>query len=145
MHGCEENEMLSNGINSNLKTTKPKKVIDWQQTVKLVNDKPKLAEEMLSMLIAELPATEDSILKAVEDQDPKLLHKYVHRLHGACCYIVLPNVKPIVMQIETKLKSGQNIKDLSNDIAALLAEIQQVKNTYESNHFQEEIASVYKP
>lgn len=127
--------MLFRDFTQNLESMDNLKPIDWQETIKLVNNKPKLAEEMLAMLIAELPTTRSSIITAMESKDHKLLHKHVHRLHGACCYIALPKLKAIIIQLENILKSKEK-QEPKEQINQLLAEIERVLLAYRADNFR---------
>lgn len=127
--------MLFRDFRQNLESMDNLKPIDWQETIKLVNNKPKLAEEMLAMLIAELPTTRSHIIAAMENKDHKLLHKHVHRLHGACCYIALPKLKSIIMQLESILKSKEK-PEPEEQVNQLLVEIERILLAYKADNFR---------
>lgn len=88
-------------------------VIDWPRSVKLANNKPELAQQMLDMLIEELPSAKSDILSTYNAKDFERMHSHVHKLHGATCYTGVPQLKENVSEIETLLKTDIDEKKLS--------------------------------
>jgi len=84
-------------------------VIDWDQATKLVGNKRELAEEILTLLIKNLPNDISMIKKLHQEQHFFPMLSQVHKLHGALCYCGLPRLKTIVAYLETELKN--NIMD----------------------------------
>lgn len=109
--------------------------IDWQLCLKLANNKADLAQEMLSIFINEVPATIENISTSFSSHNFKELHLHMHKLHGATCYCGLPNLKTIVADTETSLKSGQ-AHEIENKVNALLAELEQIKSEYEADTYK---------
>ena len=67
-----------------------------------------LANEIIQLLIKELPAFKHSIQQSlVEKNFPALLH-HVHKLHGAVSYCDLPDIKVVAQSLERDLKSNRH-------------------------------------
>src|SRR3990167_975330 len=99
--------------------------IDWQDILKITNNKPELAKEMIAMLGDELPDMQKIINQAyTEKHYPTLLEK-VHKLHGSCCYCGVPRLKKITATLETLLKE-RNYMDLSILMLQLNQEIKSI-------------------
>ena len=105
------------------------KSIDWVLSVKLANNKPELATELLSLLIDDLPKIRDIINQAFETQDYEAMHQQVHKLHGASCYCGVPRLKEISAHFETKLKRKDK-KSFSNFMKLLNSEIERILSEY---------------
>jgi two-component system sensor histidine kinase BarA len=87
----------------------PLPIIDWGQAIQLAGNKRDLAEDILSMLIASLPADINEIAAALKVQNHHEMLRLVHKLHGALCYTGLPRIKSIIARLESDLKN--NIMD----------------------------------
>lgn len=91
--------------------------IDWNLCVKLANNKVAVAEEILMLVIQQLPRDLEAIKEAQAKPDyPELLRR-VHKLHGALCYSGMPRLKEAVACLETALKQNHfdnaELKELS--------------------------------
>ena len=62
-----------------------------------------LADELLDMLLAELPAQRQAIQRAYLDHDMLSLHSQVHRLHGSASYCNVPDLKDSAAALESAL------------------------------------------
>lgn len=82
--------------------------IDWELCIKLANNKIEVAEEILSFVLQQLPADYLDIQSAYQKQDAAELLRATHKLHGALCYTGLPQLKQIVLEIESHLKEKNN-------------------------------------
>ena len=80
-------------------------VIDWELGIKLAGNKRDLAEEILNMLIKNLPDDMSAITQLYHDKNYLGLLQRVHKLHGAICYCGLPRLKTVLSHLETDLKS----------------------------------------
>lgn len=100
-------------------------IIDWEQAIRVANNKD-LAQEILSMLIKQLPKDLANIKQAHEENNFSDLLRLVHKLHGALCYTGALRLKMIISHLETDLK--RNIMDnltplitqLSQEVTLLL-------------------------
>lgn len=111
------------------------KSIDWDLSIKLANDKPELAKELLEILITELPKTKELINQAYEGENYSLLHQQIHKLHGATCYCGVPRLKEITASFETKLKKNEK-QSMKKLIALLNKEIEQLLTEYKQDDYQ---------
>lgn len=84
-------------------------VIDWEQSIKLAGNKRDLANDILTMLIKDLPNDLSAITTCYKVQNYQEMLRLVHKLHGALCYCGLPRLKTVVARLETELKN--NIMD----------------------------------
>lgn len=84
--------------------------IDWQDLMKITNNKPELAKEMIGMLSSELPSMQQNISLAYNGKDYAKLLDYIHKLHGSCCYCGVPTLKAITADIESYLKKQEHDK-----------------------------------
>ncbi|WP_221799069.1 response regulator [Oceanobacter mangrovi] len=72
------------------------------------SQKPALANEMMSLLLKNLPADLESIRDCWEEEDLTHLQAAVHRLHGATRYCGVPQLQHALNELETALKSGNS-------------------------------------
>lgn len=84
--------------------------IDWNLCVELANGKRDLAQELLEMLIKDLPSVKASITSLFTTNNLEELENRVHKLKGAACYVGVPNVKQIATDLETALKQNDASK-----------------------------------
>src|SRR3990167_2332404 len=84
-----------------------KSPIDWRDILKITNNKPELAKEMVAMLGAELPEMKTSINGAYKSRHYAALLEKIHKLHGSCCYCGVTRLKQIAASLESKLKQQE--------------------------------------
>ena len=80
------------------------RVLDADEGLRLAAGKPALARDMLSMLLAGLPADRQAIHQAREHGEHAALLERVHRLHGATRYCGVPQLRAACQRCETLLK-----------------------------------------
>ncbi len=85
--------------------TLPTKIIDWELGKKLAGGRSELAKEFLRKLIASLPQDKAYINKDYAEKDWEALRNHVHKLHGACCYCGVPQLKEAAKNLETAVAS----------------------------------------
>lgn len=101
-------------------------VIDWEQSIKLAGNKRDLANDILVMLIKDLPNDTSAINACYKAQNYQEMLRLVHKLHGALCYCGLPRLKTVVSRLETELKNNimdglpPLIETLDNEVNLLL-------------------------
>ena len=88
-------------------------IIDWELAKKLAGNKMDLANDILTALLNELPATATHMRHLHNERKYSDLTACVHKLHGALCYSGLPRLKSIVLRLETDLKSNIMVDSLS--------------------------------
>ena len=79
-------------------------VLDPEEGLRLAAGKADLAADMLSMLLAGLPADRQAIRQARESGERNALIERVHRLHGATRYCGVPQLRATCQRSETLLK-----------------------------------------
>lgn len=111
------------------------KIIDWQLALKLANNRPELARDLLQLLVAELPQSQHEINHAYENADFLLLQQLVHKLHGATCYCGVPRLKQIAAKLETQLKTYEK-PDIQALITKINHEIEQILITFKQQNYE---------
>lgn len=81
--------------------------------LKLANNKPLLARDMLQMMLDNLPSEKNNINKAVVENDFSALSELIHRLYGSCCYCGVPRLKSISGLIDKLLHANEFDEALS--------------------------------
>lgn len=80
------------------------KPIDWSFSLGAVDNITSLAQELLGMLVDELPITSKTLLEAQQEGDVMTMRKILHRVKGSTCYCGVPYVKLGIAELETALK-----------------------------------------
>jgi len=114
-----------------LEASKP---IDWELSLKLVNNKADLAKDMLAMFVAELPEMLNKIEAGLKLEDREQLHQVIHKLHGGACYCGVPRIKRLSAIIEAQLKteSMETVTTLTN---SLVDEMKAVQTAYQNDEY----------
>ena len=81
--------------------------VDVLLSLRLANNKPALARDMLIMLLQHLDAERKEINAAFEAQDYSTQEELVHRLYGSCCYCGVPRLKKISGLLDKLLQAKQ--------------------------------------
>jgi two-component system sensor histidine kinase BarA len=103
-------------------------VVDWVLSKQLAGGRIELAQEFFEKLTLSLPKDKAQINAAYLRSDWRSLRDYVHKLHGACCYCGVLDLKECAKKLEATIASGllDNIKPdvdaLNLAIDAVLAE-----------------------
>jgi len=103
-------------------------IIDWEQAIRVANNKD-LAQEILFMLIKQLPKDVAMINEAYQEKNFSDLLRLVHKLHGALCYTGALRLKTIISHLETDLK-----KNIMDSLATLIAQLNQEANLLLERH-----------
>ena len=86
-----------------------------------------ICHEMYGMLRLELPQYKQNINNAFTAKDNFEINSASHKLHGACCYCLVPELKKLAANIETAAlenKIGKNmIEKLDQLIDAVIMEL----------------------
>jgi two-component system sensor histidine kinase BarA len=92
----------------NLHAVEEKPIVDWDLGLRLANNKREIAEEMLWLLMKNLPLEFMDIKNAYDAKNyPELLQR-LHKLHGAVCYCGVPRLKDAIASLESSLKKNQH-------------------------------------
>ncbi len=97
-----------------------KQSLDWQECLRLSNNKEDLAKELLAMLKTDLPNFRNDINQALQSNNIQQLQDHTHKLHGACCYCGVPRLKQLTEQLETQIKTHK-----SDQLASLVKQVDQ--------------------
>lgn len=89
--------------------------VDIGLCLKLANNKPQLARDMMKMMIDNLPSEKEQINQAVAEGDDAMLGELVHRLYGSSCYCGVPRLKSISGFLDKLLQA----KDIENAKVAI--------------------------
>lgn len=103
----------------------PNSIVDWEQGIALASGKREVAEELLKLLIKNLPTELADIMQAYKEQDYKKLQQRLHKLHGALCYCGVPRLRSVTHALQQALKQTQK-KTLSRLIMQLEVEAKKV-------------------
>ncbi|NRA70188.1 MAG: two-component sensor histidine kinase BarA [Gammaproteobacteria bacterium] len=100
--------------------------VNWQESLNQAMNKEDLAIDMLQMLINSIAQNIINIEQAMSMQDEEQLLKIIHKLHGACCYTGVPQLKKLAHSIETALKQNESIATIEPELLEILDELQLV-------------------
>ncbi len=99
--------------------------VDIPLSLKLANNKPTLARDMLEMLINNLSGERDAINLAYEERNFERLEEQVHRLYGSCCYCGVPRLKRISGLLD-KILQAKQYDQVASPIRALDNEVDEI-------------------
>lgn len=77
--------------------------VDWALALKRVNGKEDLALELFEKLLKGLEQEKKDINQCFLTKDWQKMRDQVHKLHGACCYCGVPELKHCVQKLESAL------------------------------------------
>ena len=84
-------------------------VLDKNKALQIVSGNEALAEELLAMLVKELPGYKDSMQKELDNGNKEELRKIVHKLHGGLRYVGAPAL------LEITSHTDQHLFELSDE------------------------------
>ena len=93
-------------------------IIDREDGLTLAGNNQDLADDLLALLIKNLPADLATIQAAHASNNEAELKKLLHKLRGGVAYCGLPRLKSILMTTEANLKEGSQVQ-----ISALLMQL----------------------
>lgn len=85
----------------------PANCVDVALAIKLSHGNAGLAADMLEMLLNELAGYHALINQMLDKPDIREAREQVHKLHGACCYCGVPELKAICKKMEQELIAGK--------------------------------------
>lgn len=102
--------------------------IDWDECLRIANNKDKNAIELLSLFIKELPQSKEKINHAYEQNETESLHKELHKLLGSSCYSGVPRLRECLEEmmdslLKDQVKLGKKQDDLLNKFNQLSHDI----------------------
>lgn len=93
--------------------------LDWDLALQCAAGKVDLAKEMLQIFLQSLPATIQELDALMHSKQTEPLIQLVHKLHGATCYVGVPQLKQLTNLIETELKQDKTITQLEPELFEL--------------------------
>ncbi|WP_295797990.1 response regulator [uncultured Microbulbifer sp.] len=97
-------EFSSQRNDGNATTFREPRLVDISESLKLSNQDPNLARDLLRMLLKGLHDDEQALTQLMEAQDHKGMFELVHRLHGGCCYCGVPRLRAATEQLQEQLR-----------------------------------------
>ena len=100
-------------------TTPKIESIDWDLGIRLAGGNKQLATEMLNGLIKTLTITKQEIKELYNNKKWPELTNAIHKLHGACCYVGVPQLKHFAHKLENFLANNKYnfLDDIINNIS----------------------------
>lgn len=109
--------------------TKESSVIDYQR---LNFGPPDLVNELIKMLLQQLPEAQRTIRVAIENKDWIEARNQLHKLHGSCAYCGLLQLGPAVSELHNAIKNqkppyDKYLTNVDKEIKAVMDELQNEK------------------
>ncbi|MCU7939920.1 MAG: Hpt domain-containing protein [gamma proteobacterium symbiont of Bathyaustriella thionipta] len=100
-------------------------VLDKNKALQRVSGNEKLADDLLIMLLKELPGYIQGIKKELESGNKEELRKIIHKMHGGLSYVGAPALKDIVSRTDLELFDLSD-EQLEKNITLIYKEINRV-------------------
>ncbi|MEA9391854.1 two-component sensor histidine kinase BarA [Acerihabitans sp. TG2] len=100
--------------------------LDWPLALRQAANKPELAQDLLTMLIAFLPEVKQRIVAILNGGADEHIGALIHKLHGSCSYSGVPKLKRLCADIEGQLRAGSAVVDLEPEWLEMLDEFDNV-------------------
>ncbi len=103
-------------------------ILDHQKAIKLVSGNKKLADDLLAMLIKELPDYKLTIEIEFKNKNKQALRDIIHKIHGGLRYLGAPALMGIISQTDVELfnlsdkQLEANIEKIYYEVDRLLEE-----------------------
>jgi two-component system sensor histidine kinase BarA len=97
-----------------MKDTISTQIFDWQQTLRITNQKPEFAAKMISLFLSDLVRAKTAVNNAISSQVWEQASKELHRLYGSCSYCVAPRLRQIIKEFEAALESQDQTQILTS-------------------------------
>ncbi|WP_162558612.1 hybrid sensor histidine kinase/response regulator [Saliniradius amylolyticus] len=81
--------------------------VDWLQALQQADNDEAIARQLLAAFVAQLPEITGAMQQAAEQDDNEELARLLHKLHGACCYTGVPQLRSLCEEMETLAKQNQ--------------------------------------
>ncbi len=101
--------------------------VDIALSIELSNNLPRLAKDMLTMLIESLPETATTISNSFKKQNMAELEEVVHQLHGGASYCGVPKLKAASAKLDELLRK-KHYDMIHHPMGVLLDAITQLEN-----------------
>ena len=103
-------------------------IFDRQLALDNAAGNAELAQELFSMLLAELPSLQEKLNQALREKNKEALWDHTHRIHGATAYCGVPALKAAASTLEQAIKQDQQdrfaglVAQLNDELDRLLQE-----------------------
>ena len=103
-------------------------IFDRQQALENVAGNAELAQELFTMLLAELPTLREKLNQALQGNDKQALWDHTHKIYGATAYCGVPALRAAASTLEQAIKQDQEalfeelVGQLDNELGQLLRE-----------------------
>lgn len=81
-------------------------VYDIEKAINLAGGNRKLAIELITMLIAQLPIQKFEITESINNDDMVSLKQHIHKLHGSCQCCATPALMNITRELENIIENN---------------------------------------
>ncbi len=108
-------------------------VFDKQESVMLAGGNEQLANELLPMLIEELPRHRENLLDAHQVECVETLKKYIHKLHGGSKYCGVPALRCAAAKFESIIDNKQ-LDDIEPGLQAVIDAIDELISFYQNEY-----------
>jgi two-component system, NarL family, sensor histidine kinase BarA len=133
LNGRKVRELISAPVQGEAAASEPRPAstatepspVDITLCLKLANNKPALARDMLAMMLQNLDCERSDINRAYDNKDFEQLEELVHKLYGSCCYCGVPRLKKISGLLD-KILQNRQYDQVAAPITALNNEIEEV-------------------
>jgi two-component system sensor histidine kinase BarA len=110
-------------------------VFDTHLALKIANQRPQLAIEMLALFMASLDADQNRLRQAHGDGDLEQFTRQIHRLNGAARFCGIPRIQILLHDMETQLKAHgekSDVGELSDTAQQLHFELNALRDWYQT-------------
>lgn len=111
---------------------------DWVETLKRYKGNEKITAEITAVFFAELPETQKAINIAFTNKDPEKLYEVLHKLHGSCCFVAVPELKAIARKFcdvthHCRKQEMENYRFLLDDFNAAFTRLMDEQKDFQKN------------
>jgi two-component system aerobic respiration control sensor histidine kinase ArcB len=103
------------------------KVIDWNASLKLVNEDENLLHELVDIVNLDLKMCQQTLSKAYSIHDDEALRKELHRVRGGICYLSLPQLDSALSHFHEAVKANPQSDD---ELEKSYGEVQYAMNAF---------------
>jgi len=110
-------------------------VFDTHLALKIANQRPQLAIEMLALFMMSLDADQNHLRQAYGDGDLEQFTLQIHRLNGAAKFCGIPRIQILLHDMETQLKAHcdrTDVGELSDAAQQLHFELNALRDWYQT-------------
>lgn len=95
-------------------------IINKKETLAWCNDNHTLANDLITMLKADLPRQKMILIQAYQTDDERTVRDIVHQILGTCSYISLPHTQKVATAFQTAINKKENLEPFKNQLIAAI-------------------------